>query len=81
MSEGLQWLDVSSQMSQQTARYFGPSDREVSCPKTSICRSDNEAAGYGKPEMSSYTVNGQIWRRQSMQTLVDHHCQFVQDVS
>ena len=52
----------------------------------SIRCSDGEATGHSRAEMSSagycrhrYTVSSQIWRRHSMQTLVDHHRQLVHD--
>jgi len=86
LSECLQLLDVSLQMSWQTVPYLGLSDHKVLCPKTSVRPSGSEAAGHSRLEMLSagswphrYTVSGQIRRRQSMQTLVDHHCQLVHD--
>ena len=74
-----------SQISRQTVPDLGPSDCEVSCPKTSVCSSDSEASRHSRPDVSwwplihRYTINGQIWRHHSMQTLVDHHCHLVHD--
>jgi len=44
---------IESQISRQSVPNLGPSDREVSCPKSSVCSSDSEATGLSRPEMSS----------------------------
>ena len=56
------------------------SDCEVPSAKCSSCPSDSEAAGRSRSKMSSarhrgdrHTVSSQVWWRQSVQTLVDHH--------
>jgi len=74
-------LRVESQIGRKIVPNCYSSDCEVPSAKCSFCPSDSEAAGRSRSKMSSarhrgdrHTVSSQVWWRQSVQTLVHHHC-------
>ena len=83
-------VSVFVQMSAVTAigrlfQMFAPcSDCEVPSAECCSSPSDSEAAGLSRSQLSSarhrrdrHTVGSQVWWRQSVQAIVDHHRQFV----